>query len=157
MDFPTNRAKETPPPTAGQIKPKTLDNMYTIRCFSEIMNDFIAPDTTHDVSFKKADRILKRDDFRRLYKNGKKIYTDCFIAERQSSRHNRSRLGLTVSKKVGGAVKRNRIKRLTREYFRLNRHRFSHLWDINIIAKKKAAKVSAHRVFRSLEEIVIQS
>ena len=107
--------------------------------------------------FKKADRILKRKDFRQLYKNGERLYTDCFIVERQPSQCDRSRLGLTVSRKVGGAVERNRIKRLTREFFRLNRHRFFVFWDINIIAKKKAAKVSSDRVFRSLEEIAIKS
>jgi ribonuclease P protein component len=65
----------------------------------------------------------------------------------------RTRLGITVTKKVGNAVVRNRIKRLCREFFRLNKHKITGHWDINIIAKKQAADLSAKDVFSSLKHI----
>ncbi len=50
-----------------------------------------------------------------------------------------TRLGVTASKKVGGAVQRNRVKRLVREYFRCNYSKLDQLVDISIIAKKGAS------------------
>ena len=49
-----------------------------------------------------------------------------------------SRLGLVVSKKVGGSPQRNRVKRLVREWFRLNRHQLESAWDLVVIARPGA-------------------
>jgi ribonuclease P protein component len=65
----------------------------------------------------------------------------------------RTRLGITVTKKIGGAVTRNRIKRLTREFFRRSQHELDGVWDINIIARKKAAGLSSHETFAALRGI----
>ena len=106
-----------------------------------------------DFSFTKEDRILKRNEFIQLSKFGRKLHQGSFIAIYVPGRFGRSRLGITVTKKVGGAVTRNRIKRLVREYFRLNKHLLSGEWDINIIAKKEAADLSSEKVFASLQDI----
>ena len=103
-----------------------------------------------DHSFKKADRILKRNEFIQLSKFGRKLHNQDFIVIFAPGHFGRSRLGITVTRKVGNAVKRNRIKRLVREYFRLNRHLLSGDWDINVIAKKEAADLSSEKIFGSL-------
>ena len=105
-------------------------------------------------SLTKADRILLRREFIALSKSGRRIQNDHFIAYFSPNQHGRSRLGVTVTKKVGPAVKRNRIKRLVREYFRLNRHRLAGNWDINIIAKRQIAEFSFEKADRSLKTII---
>ena len=104
--------------------------------------------------FTKADRLRKRSEFLRLANRGKKIQDQYFIALYSQSRIQRTRLGVTVAKKVGNAPTRNRIKRLSREFFRLNRQTITGYWDINIIAKKKAANLSSEQVFLSLKNIL---
>ena len=107
-------------------------------------------------SFKKDDRILKRSEFLELTRSGRKVQNDCFVALFQEGRLEHSRLGITVTRKVGKAALRSRIKRLVREYFRLNRRHLNQNWDINIVAKKKAAELSAEKVFSSLQDLFEQ-
>ena len=103
--------------------------------------------------FTKADRILRRKEFLRLAASGKRIQNRCFIAVYSPGQTGRTRLGITVTKRVGSAVTRNRIKRYTRECFRLNRHVITGIWDINVIAKQEAATLSSEQVFSSLQDI----
>jgi ribonuclease P protein component len=103
--------------------------------------------------FTKADRILKRGEYLALSKSGKKVQNTEFIAYFLPARHSPSRLGVTVTKKVGQAVERNRIKRIVREFFRINRHCLSGRWDINIIAKRQSAGIRSEKAYRSLQKI----
>jgi len=60
------------------------------------------------------------------------------------------RLGLTVGKKVGGSVVRNRVKRRLREAYRLNRERFPTGYDIVIGAKPSAAQAPYREILADL-------
>jgi ribonuclease P protein component len=107
-----------------------------------------------DNTFKKADRILKRAEFLNLSNTGLRVYNRHYIAiYRACLQQGRSRLGITVTKKVGGAVTRNRIKRVVREYFRTNRDSIQGTLDINIIAKKTVADLNHAESCRSLRNI----
>jgi ribonuclease P protein component len=103
------------------------------------------------LSFGKDDRILKRSQFLRLAGNGKRIHVHHFLVTYCENRYDNSRLGITVSKKVGKAVARNRIKRIVREFFRLNRTNLLGHYDLNIVAKKGAADLSSRQVNQALE------
>ena len=103
--------------------------------------------------FPRADRLLKRPEFYKLSTFGNKVQNRHFIATFAPGCFKRTRLGITVTKKVGHAVTRNRIKRLSREHFRQNKHIITGNWDINIIARHEAAELSSNKAFLSLRNI----
>ena len=103
--------------------------------------------------FTKKERLLKRREFVRLSEKGKKIQNNYYLALYAKNDKMRSRLGVTVTKKVGNAATRNKIKRFCREFFRRYQNRMSDTIDINIIAKKKATYLDGNETFRKLEDI----
>ena len=107
-----------------------------------------------EYSFPKAARILKRQEFIRLSSSGTKIQNRHFILLYSRSCGEYARIGITVSRKVGNAVLRNRIKRLVRENFRRMRPMISGAWDINIIAKKNSSNLSFDEVGSSLAQLL---
>lgn len=110
-------------------------------------------ETSLNCRFTKSDRLLKRAQFVHLANQAKKVGSHLFIAFFEPSPHASSRIGITVSRRVGNAATRNRLKRLAREYFRQNRRTLEHPWDIHVIAKRKAAGSGYQAVFGSLEKI----
>lgn len=90
--------------------------------------------------FPKAHRIRKRRDFLKLKRCGKAIHAHNFIVVLGDGQQPATRIGITVTKRVGNAVTRNRIKRIVRDYFRLNKQTLPGTLDINVIAKDRAAQ-----------------
>jgi ribonuclease P protein component len=103
--------------------------------------------------FTKSDRILKHSGYSSLSRYGKTVRDQFFIVVYASGRDEWSRLGITVSKRVGNAVTRNRLKRIIREFFRLNKELVKGHWDFNVIAKKDAAGLSHHQAFLALTQL----
>lgn len=99
---------------------------------------------------QKRDKLLKRPDFLYLSRHGHSVHNRYFVVAYCSNRFGRPRLGVTVTRKIGSAVVRNRIKRIVREYFRRHRHQIGDSRDINVIAKKAAANVSTVQAFAAL-------
>lgn len=101
----------------------------------------------------KSARLLKRAQYLTLSKQGTKVHTDSFLALVQKGKAQNIRIGITVSKKVGNAVERNRIKRIIREYFRHNKETMSEPKDINIIAKKGLTTLSNRQIIEKLDKL----
>ncbi|WP_231117018.1 ribonuclease P protein component [Pseudodesulfovibrio alkaliphilus] len=82
--------------------------------------------------------MLARLQFGTCYEQGKKHFSKSFILfiVRRESGSGGLRLGLTVSRKMGNAVARNRIKRVVREYFRLHQYDFELPLDIVVVPKR---------------------
>lgn len=102
-------------------------------------------------SFPRDHRLRKRYEFVSLGKQGRRVKNAFFIAVFAPSQ--KTRLGITVTKKVGNAVVRNRIKRYVREFFRLNQNRLNVAYDINIIAKKDCERADSAKIFAALDNL----
>jgi ribonuclease P protein component len=105
-------------------------------------------------TFHKHERLRTARDFARVKQDGRSWYSPALTVRISSSgQEHPARLGLVVSKKVGIAVKRNRIKRVIREVFRLNKHRIKSGNDIVAIPRQAAiswAYGDCETVFMSL-------
>ena len=75
-----------------------------------------------DFRFTKAERLTLQKEFERVFQEGKVFKDAKVVLYVIVNSLPYSRLGLVVSKKVGNAVRRNRVKRLLREVYRLNKH-----------------------------------
>ena len=78
----------------------------------------------------KKDLLRTTGEFQRVYRGGRRIWGNGFAMIILPTEGERSRLGISVQKKTGSAVRRNRVKRLFREVFRLNRDLFPTPCDI---------------------------
>ena len=83
-----------------------------------------------DQRFRPKDRIRKRSDYKAGYARGRRIPSRSFVLFVARNALGRPRLGITVTRRLGGAVERNRAKRLMREIFRRHRTEFE---DVDII------------------------
>jgi ribonuclease P protein component len=90
--------------------------------------------------FPKKHRIIRRSDFQSLYDAGRKLHSENFVLFGRENALEHHRLGITVSRKSGGAVVRNRIKRLFREAFRRSRPEIPGHLDFVVNARRDCGK-----------------
>ena len=93
-------------------------------------------------------RIRSRPDFLRVQQGGKRVHARHFMIMLLPA--SRQRMGVTVTKRVAGAVGRNRIKRLVREVFRRNRALFPEQCDLVVLARSGADQLDYASVEREL-------
>jgi ribonuclease P protein component len=103
-------------------------------------------------SFSKIEKLLNREEFVNLNRSGRRHHTRHFVLIFKENGLSFARLGITVSKKIGNAVQRNRVKRLIREFFRLHRNHFPKGFDIVIAAKRNAISVNYSDITEELSE-----
>ena len=86
--------------------------------------------------------------FKRLYHtNG--FGNGYLVLYARKNRTGINRVGITVSKKLGKAVVRNRVRRRLREVYRLNEERFAPGWDIVVVARSRAVEAPFDKLTKS--------
>lgn len=88
--------------------------------------------------------------FRRMYAKGKSMISPCLAVYVRPNHLAHTRLGFTVSTKVGKAVRRNKVRRRLREAYRIHEGQMSPGWDIVVVARVKAAHVPYRQLEREL-------
>ena len=117
--------------------------------------------------FRRSDRLLDSRDFRRVLRRGRrKAHRDLVVISTPVSRKpiqsgglrniqsSGSRLGITASRKVGGAVVRNRFKRRLRAWFRARRSDFDADIDLVVIARRSGASLSLAQLDLRLSKLL---
>jgi ribonuclease P protein component len=107
------------------------------------------------LAFPRAARLRESSDFRELNKSGFRLSSADLLARYRSNDLGAARFGLTVSKRVGKAVTRNRVKRQLREAIRHHRHGLGDL-DVVIIARSSAAGLSHDEFQQQIEALCAQ-
>ena len=102
-----------------------------------------------DARFPRSHRLLRGADFDAVFARRCSVADDLLIVYGLSNELGRSRIGLSVSRKVGPAVVRNRWKRALREAFRQAGRRLPGGLDLVVIPRPRA-EVDARRLARSL-------
>jgi len=88
------------------------------------------PDPLKQHGLPKQSLIRKGWEFDKVYSQGKRLHGKGFTLVCRTNSEGRSRIGISVHGKIRGAVKRNRIKRIIRESFRLDRELYPPCADI---------------------------
>lgn len=104
----------------------------------------------------KIQKLRKNAEFKVVYRRGKSFSNHILVLYVYKNYKNKdiSRLGISVSKKVGSSVVRNRVKRLIRESYRLNEYKIKKGYDLIFIARSSIEGCSYIEVEKALLDLL---
>lgn len=94
--------------------------------------------------------LNRNKDFNRLYSRGRSYVEQCVVVYVLKNRLKQVRIGITTSKKIGNAVKRNRARRLIRESCRKLLPNVRPGVDLVFVARKKTTLVKCDEVLKAI-------
>ena len=102
----------------------------------------------------KRFRIRKNMEFKEIYKYGKNYWNKNLILYIRKNNLEETRVGFTISKKMGNAVTRNKIRRRMKEAYRLNFYNVKEGYDLIFIPKKHIIDISYGELENSIKHII---
>ena len=103
---------------------------------------------------KKQEMIKKHSEFSDIIKNSRYIKNNDFIIYYRDNNYNQKRFGIAISKKIGKAVTRNKLKRQTREIIDKLKTLFKNNKDYIIMIRKGCLETSFNDRLKNLEQIL---
>lgn len=97
--------------------------------------------------------MLKGWEYDAVYRGGRRLYGDGFTLIYLPNSTEKNRLGISIHRKLRGAVKRNRLKRIIRESFRLNRNIYPKEADIVFAVRPGFSLTSPDEIRRVIQTI----
>ena len=94
----------------------------------------------------KTETLKRNGDFRRAYGRGKSLSAPGLVTYAVHNRLGTCRYGITASKKVGGAVERNRCRRVIREAFRTLDEPLRGGWDLVFVARARTKDTKSTKI-----------
>jgi ribonuclease P protein component len=104
-----------------------------------------------DQRLRPRERLTKSADYAKVLRRGVRLDGHLFNLSAAPNQRSHHRLGLTVSRRVGGAVQRNRAKRVLRDAFRRRRRRPTTPCDVVLVAKRELLECTRAELDRELE------
>lgn len=103
---------------------------------------------------KQAERLKKNEDFKKIYSKGKSVVTPYLVLYFMRNNSGQNRLGISVSKKVGNSVVRNRAKRLIKEAFRLTPLTLKNGLDMVLIARVRMNQADYKTTVKHMNQVL---
>ena len=100
----------------------------------------------------KVVTIHQNTDFRRVYGRGKSCTSPALVVYCLKNRAGVCRIGITTRKKLGGAVERNRCRRVIKEAYRHLMPQCSGGWDIVFVARFKTLRLKSTDVEKAMQD-----
>ncbi len=100
--------------------------------------------------------VKENYEFRRIYRKGKSAVSPQLGIYCQRNRRGHSRLGVSVSTKLGCAVVRNRVRRRIREIYRLNKAKMLPGYDLIVVARVRAVETDYQKLDRTYLRLLEQ-
>ena len=106
--------------------------------------------------FTKMVSVKKKQDFKKVYSQGQYAADDLFVVYALANNLQQNRIGITVSKKVGCAVVRNRVKRWVKESYRLLTLPSSdgQAYDFVVVARVPSGQLIGKGSFQKIDQSV---
>ncbi len=103
---------------------------------------------------EKKFRLRKNMEFKKVYKFGKNYWNRNLILYVRKNGLEDTRVGYTITKKIGNSVVRNKLRRRMKEIYRLNFHRIKKGYDLIFIPKKNIVDISYDELESSMIHIM---
>ncbi|MBI5118500.1 ribonuclease P protein component [Candidatus Poribacteria bacterium] len=109
------------------------------------------------LGFPKSRRLTRQYEFLRLYRTGRKVSSEYLTVYARPAEGRQGKVGIVVSKRVGGAVERNRIRRVLREAVRTNPNEILEGTDLVIVTKNRALELRRPELVEQLLRLLRKS